>query len=334
VLPETSGQLAPGNALLRRARTVARWGIAAGVLGGCGYYLATRTDRRALAHALQHANYLLVFAMTVGHLVVVLTIKAWRWGWMLAPVRKLPLRRLYEYVLAGCAVTNLVPARAGHAVRVLLLRRDGVPVAAAVGTILLEEIYNILILALLALPLPWVLPLPSRVSATLRLVAVGAVFGIAAGYWALAAGRARPAGFLRRLSEGLALLSDARSATVVLGQSAAMWLLDIGQVLLAMAAVHMATTFFGATLVLLFVNLVNVVPATPGQIVLFEAGAAAACVIAGATPEQGIAVGVLYHMMQLIPETVVGSLALAHNALGRRELRSMTASLRGDASRE
>jgi uncharacterized membrane protein YbhN (UPF0104 family) len=313
---------------------VVRWVIAAGVLGGCGYYLATRTDRAALAHALQNANYLLVLAMTVGHLVVVLPIKAWRWGWMLAPVRKLPLRRLYEYVLAGCAVTNLVPARAGHAVRVLLVRRDGVPVAAAVGTILLEEIYNVLILALLALPLPWVLPLPGRVSATLRLVAVGALLGIAAGYWALAAGRARPHGLLRRLSEGLALLSDARSATVVLGQSVAMWLLDIGQVLLAMAAVHMAPKFFGATLVLLFVNLVNVVPATPGQLVLFEAGAAAACVIAGATPEQGIAVGVLYHMMQLIPETVFGSLALAHHALGRRELRAMMASLRDNASQE
>jgi len=72
-----------------------------------------------------------------------------------------------------------------------------------------------------------------------------------------------------------------------------------------------APGFFGATLVLLFVNLVNAVPATPGQIGLFEAGAAAACVVAGATPEQGIAVGVLYHMMQLIPETVLGALVLA-----------------------
>src|SRR5882724_1662732 len=39
----------PGNPFLQRARTVARWGVAAGVLGGCGYYLATRTDRVALA---------------------------------------------------------------------------------------------------------------------------------------------------------------------------------------------------------------------------------------------------------------------------------------------
>jgi uncharacterized membrane protein YbhN (UPF0104 family) len=308
--------------------------MAAGVLAGCVYCLATRIDRVALARVLQKTDYLLVLAMTVGHLIVVLPIKALRWGRMLAPVRKLPLRRLYEYCLAGCAVSNLVPARAGHAVRVLLVRRDGVPLAAAVGTILLEEIYNVLVLALLALPLPWVLPLSGRVSATLRLVAVGAGLGVAAAIWLAAAGPARPAGLLRRLSEGLALLSDARSALVVLGQSFAMWLLDIGQVLLAMAAVGVPPTFFGATLVLLFVNLVNAVPATPGQIVLFEAGAAAACVIAGATPEQGIAVGVLYHMMQLIPETVLGALVLARNALGRRELRALATPLPQRASGE
>jgi uncharacterized membrane protein YbhN (UPF0104 family) len=322
-LPEPAAIRVPWQ----RARTVARWAASIAVLGACGYYLATRTDRTALAHALGHANYWLVLAMTVGHLVVLLPLKAWRWSLMLAPVKKLPLRRLYGYVLAGSAVSNLVPARAGHAARVLLLRRDGVPLAAGAGTILLEEIYNVLVLAVLALPLPWLLPLPDRVSGMLRLVAVGAVLGIAAAFWLSSAGRARPAGLLGRVARGLALLSSMRSAGIVLVQSFAMWLLDVGQILLAMAAVGMRPGFFGATLVLLFINLVNAVPATPGQVGLFEAGAAAACVIAGATPEQGIAVGVLYHMMQLIPETVLGAFVLARNALGRRELRDMATSL-------
>ena len=311
----------------RRARTVARWVASAAVLGACGYYLATRTDRAALLRALGHANYWLVLAMTVGHLVVLLPLKAWRWALMLEPIRKLPLRRLYGYVLAGSAVSNLVPARAGHAARVLLLRRDGVPLAAGAGTILLEEIYNVLVLAVLALPLPWVLPLPPRVSGMLRLVGVGAVLGIAIAFWLAAAGRARPSGLLGRVSRGLLLLSSTRLAALVLAQSFAMWLLDVGQILLAMAAVGMRPGFFGATLVLLFINLVNAVPATPGQVGLFEAGAAAACVIAGATPEQGIAVGILYHMMQLIPETALGALVLARNAIGRRELDAMATSL-------
>jgi len=311
----------------QRIRAVARWVGSVVGLGACGYYLATRTDRQALALALRHADYRLVLLMTIGHLAVVIPIKAWRWQRVLAPVRRLPLWRLYGYCLAGCAVSNLIPARAGHAARVLLLRRDGVPLAAGAGTVLLEEIYNVLVLAALALPLPWVLPLPARVTGTLRLVALGAALGVVASFWLAAAGRARPAGLLRRLSEGLAMLSDLRAAAIVLAQSFVMWLFDIGQILVAMVAVGLRPDFFAAALVLLFVNLVNAVPATPGQVGLFEAGAAAALVFAGRSPEQGIAVGVLYHMMQLIPETVLGSLVLARNALGRRELEALAAPL-------
>jgi uncharacterized membrane protein YbhN (UPF0104 family) len=306
---------------------VARWAAAAAVLGGCGYYLATRADLAALALALRRTDYLLIAIMAVGHLVVLLPIKAWRWARMLAPIKKLQVRRLYEYCLAGAAVSNVVPARAGLAARVLLVQRDGIPLATAAGTLLLEEVCNVLVLAVLALPLPWALPLSGYISGALRLVAVGAALGVAGALWLALAGRARPAGILRKVSEGLALLSDARAAAIVLLQSFAMWLLDVGQILLVMAAVGVTPTFFGATLVLLFVNLLNAFPATPGQVGLFEAGAAGASVIAGATPEQGMAVGVLYHMMQLIPETALGALALAKHALGRGELSAMAAPL-------
>jgi uncharacterized membrane protein YbhN (UPF0104 family) len=72
--------------------------------------------------------------------------------------------------------------------------------------------------------------------------------------------------------------------------------------------------------VLLFVNLTNAVPVTPGQLGLFEAGATAACLAVGATAEQGFALGVLYHLMQVIPETAFGGVVLARASLGRREV--------------
>src|SRR6267378_3146206 len=104
--------MTPGNPFLHRARTVARWGVAAGVLAGSGYYLATRTDRVALVRALRSTDYLLVLAMTVGHIVVVLPIKAWRWGRMLAPIRRLRLWRLFHYFLTGCASSIITSPRA------------------------------------------------------------------------------------------------------------------------------------------------------------------------------------------------------------------------------
>jgi uncharacterized membrane protein YbhN (UPF0104 family) len=298
------------------ARRHLRWVGAAAILGGCGWYLARQIDPAALGRALAGADYRLVALMTLGHLLLLLPLKAWRWQAMLAPMRRLALAPLYRYCLAGCAVTNLLPARAGHAARVVLVRRDGVPVAGAVGTLVLEEMCNAVVLGVLCLPLPFLLDLPRHVRLTLGLVTVGAAVGVAVAVGLALTGRARPPGVLRRLSEGVAVLGSAPAAGLVFAQSAGMWLLDLGQIALAMAAVQLPPSYAGVALVLLFVNLTNALPATPGQLGMFEAGAAAACIAVGATPEQGLAVGVLYHMMQFIPETVLGLAAVGPSILG------------------
>lgn len=309
-------------ALGRIPRKVLRWSAAAAVLGACAYWLARQVDPAALARALSGADYRLVAAMTLGHVAVLLPLKALRWQAMLAPMRRLRLASLYRYCLAGCAVTNLLPARAGHAARVVLVRREGVPVAGAVAVQLLEEICNTVVLGALCVPLPFLLPLPGSVRVTLALVTGGAALGVVVAVALALAGRARPSGPLRRVAEGVAVLGSCRTAGLVFALTAAMWLLDLGQIALAMAAVHLAPSFAGVALVLLFVNLTNALPATPGQLGMFEAGAAAACVAVGATPAQGLAVGVLYHMMQFIPETALGLLVVGRGLLGPTALRA------------
>jgi uncharacterized membrane protein YbhN (UPF0104 family) len=259
-------------------------------------------------------------------------LKAWRWSLMLAPMQRIPPWTLYQYNMAGCAAMNVLPARSGHAVRVLLVRRHGVPVIGAVAVVFLEEILNTSMLALIALPLPFLLHLARRTSVVLALVGAGALLGLGLAVWLVRSGSTPsekkikffggPSGLRRRLADGLALLADRRSALLVSAQTALLWLLDLAQIALLMAAVGIAPGFAGAALVLLFVNLTNAIPVTPGQFGLYEAGAAAACIAVGATPEQGLAVGVLYHVMQFIPETVWGALVLARASLGLRALRA------------
>jgi uncharacterized membrane protein YbhN (UPF0104 family) len=299
-----------------RTRSALRWAVTLAVLTACLRILARHLDAAAVGRALAGADYRLVLVMASAHLALFLGVKAWRWQLMLAPVRRLGVRRLYLYGLAGCAVTNLFPARAGSAARVALLHRDGVPVPGSVAVLVVEEICNAAVLGLLCLPLPFVLDLPARVRVTLAIVTGGAAVALGILAWLGFAGRARPSGLLRRLSDGLAVLRDRRAAAAVFALTVAMWAVDLGQIALAMKAVGLAPSYAGAALVLLFVNLTNAVPVTPGQVGLFEAGAAAACVAVGASPEQGVAVGVLYHVMQFVPETVLGLCVLGRGALG------------------
>jgi glycosyltransferase 2 family protein len=299
-----------------------RWLLAIGLLAAFGWFFATRLDPAAVARALGGADYRLVLVCAVGHMALLHPLKAWRWSLMLAPMQRIPPWTLYQYNLAGCATTNLLPARSGQAVRVLLVRRHGVPVIGAIAVVVLEEILNTSMLALIALPLPFLLDLGRRTSVVLGLVGVGAFLGLAVAIWLVRSGRTRQSGLRQRLADGLALLADPRSALLVVAQTAILWLLDLAQIALLMGAVGIAPRFAGAALVLLFVNLTNAIPVTPGQFGLFEAGATAACVAAGASPEQGVAVGVLYHFMQFIPETLWGALVLARASLGLRGLRA------------
>ena len=308
-----------------RARAL-RWVLAFALLAAFGWFFATRLDAAALARALGGADYRLVLVCAVGHMALLHPIKAWRWSLMLAPMQHISPWTLYQYNLAGCATTNVLPARSGQAVRVLLVRRHGVPMIGAIAVVVLEEILNTSMLALIALPLPFLLHLGRRTSLVLGLVGVGAFLGLGLAVWLVRSGRAHKSGLRQRLADGLALLRDPRSASLVVAQTALLWLLDLAQIALLMGAVGMAPGLAGAALVLLFVNLTNAVPVTPGQFGLFEAGATAACVAVGASPEQGLAVGVLYHVMQFIPETAWGALVLARASLGPFGARASEAS--------
>jgi uncharacterized membrane protein YbhN (UPF0104 family) len=304
---------------LQRALRPLRWLLAAAVLGGVGWFFATRIDPHALARALAGANYGLVLLCAAGHMLLLHPLKASRWGRMLDPMQRIPRWTLFQYNLAGCAATNVLPARSGQAVRVILVRRHGVPVAGAISSVVLEEILNASMLALLALPLPLLLRLERRTTAVLAFVGAGAFIALGLLVWLARSGRARPDGTLRRLADGVALLTRPGAAAIVVGQTALLWIVDLAQIVLLMVAIGMPASATGAALVLLFVNLTNAVPVTPGQLGLFEAGATAACLAVGATAEQGVALGVLYHLMQVIPETAVGAVVLARASLARRE---------------
>src|SRR2546427_633903 len=106
-------------------------------------------------------------------MVILHPLKAWRWSLMLSPMQRISPWTLYQYNLAGCAATNVLPARSGQAVRVVLVCRHGLPVTGAIAVVVLEEILNASMLALIALPLPFMLDLGRRTAVVLALVGVG-----------------------------------------------------------------------------------------------------------------------------------------------------------------
>ncbi len=85
------------------------------------------------------------------------------------------------------------------------------------------------------------------------------------------------------------------------------WLLDFACVLAVMRAVAVSAPAASGLLVLLAVNLAIAVPVVPGNLGTFELGALAALQPFGVAAELGLAVGLLYHMAQVLP---IAALAL------------------------
>jgi glycosyltransferase 2 family protein len=100
-------------------------------------------------------------AGVVAMAVLTYLLRAWRWGYLLAPLARVPLLRLFSITNVGFA-TGLVIPRAGEVVRpYLVARHHGLKTSAAFASIILERLFDLItVLALFAAYL-YVLPLPA-----------------------------------------------------------------------------------------------------------------------------------------------------------------------------
>ena len=64
-------------------------------------------------------------------------------------------------------------------------------------------------------------------------------------------------------------------------------------------------------MILLSINLALLLPTTPGNLGILEAGAVVALTAAGVAPEPALAFALLYHAVHLVPGTVLGAIAIA-----------------------
>src|SRR3990170_5712826 len=69
--------------------------------------------------------------------------RAWRWHYLLRPLKRIPLRTAFPVVAIGYMGNNIYPARAGEVLRAYILRRkEGIPFTASFATILVERVFD------------------------------------------------------------------------------------------------------------------------------------------------------------------------------------------------
>ncbi len=99
--------------------------------------------------------------------------RTWRWHYMLRHIKSVSLTRLFPIVVIGYMGNNVYPARAGEVLRSYILRRkEGVPVSVSLATVVLERLFDGLVMLLFVfVTLPFA-PLPTGYTALVTFFSV------------------------------------------------------------------------------------------------------------------------------------------------------------------
>ena len=288
----------------------AGWAVAAALV----LLAARRIDLPGLSAALRGAQAGPLALAVLCNVVANTLARVRRWEALLRPLPHGPRRAgffdLARLLYAGYAVSNLLPARAGEAVRVLgLHRRRGYPVAGLVGVQLAEKVIETLSLGLLC-------GLLALTSGPGRLpLAVGGALALGGLVLLLALPRRMPgieeahgkvAAFFNALIGALRTVHARRSWLRSLLWSLLSDTTDLLLVGLCLRALGIDAPPSAWALVLFSVNLAILLPSTPAQVGILEAGAVVALSAAGVPAAPALAFALAYHAVHLLPTTALG----------------------------
>jgi uncharacterized membrane protein YbhN (UPF0104 family) len=290
------------------------WAIALGLAA----LAVRRIDLGALAATLRGTDPLPLGLAVACNLIANTAARVRRWQALLRPLphgpRPAGFVDLARLLYAGYAFSNLLPARAGEAVRVVELhRRRGYPPSGLVAVQLAEKVVESLSLGLLCGAAALTAG-PGR--APLAVGGALAVFGV---MLLLALPRRAPAphppgagvaAFFGGLLRAFRAVHARRSWLRSLLWSLLSDLTDLVLVGLCLRAVGIEAPPAAWALVLFSVNLAILLPSTPGQVGVLEAGGVLALTSAGVPAAPALAFALVYHAVHLVPATALGLVGL------------------------
>ncbi len=277
--------------------------------------------RRAFANLSAGAAGAALALLAAGHAMRVV-----RWWWMLRALEPgLPLAACIRPFLAGMAVNNVAPLRAGDALRVVAFRRQlRSPAARVLGTLIVERALDTAAMAALFFLCLSGLPegaLPPGAAAAAGWLAAAAAALLAAGFLFAAPRRAgvprlvaRLGGRWRaaaaRLAEALGVVRSAPRLFALSLFSAAIWGCDGAAIVVLAAALAPGAAPAGPWLSLSAGALATAIPSGPGYVGTFDYFTALGLSAHGAAPAAAAAVALTLHALW-IPFTAAGLLCLA-----------------------
>jgi len=258
-------------------------------------------------------------------------VRAERWHRILHLIGVDARRRdCYGLTTVGYMGNNVLPARAGEALRVVLLdQRTGAGKRTLLGTIVAERILDVIVLSLILVVAVYgvldgdVLPTDSPLLIAGAVIAILALAAGAFSFLRSRGGMERLRDFARPLA-GAPRAMAGKAGLPLLAGTAVLWLIE-GAVYLAVArAVELDISTTGAMYLVALTNFVAAIPAAPGSIGTFDAAVAFGTRALGGAGSAVTSYLLLLRFVLYVPITVVGLLVMLLRYGGWARMREAT----------
>ncbi len=285
---------------------------------------------------IQGANYWWLVP-GVGAYFIGVWARTWRWDYMLRPIKRISVADLFPVVVIGYMGNNVYPFRAGELLRSYVLRRrENVPMSASMATVIVERVFDGLVMLLFVfVALPFA-PIPSDSLRTLVTLASLGFIAATIVFFLLAAAPERAFDLTRRFTglfvpqrfrrqvldfasrflEGLESLRNFRNVLMIFFTSIIIWLLETIKYWFVMQAFPFDVSFFALLLMNGVVNLATTLPSAPGYVGTFDTPGIAVLVLYNVPRDLAGAYTLVLHAALWLPITLLGAVYMFREGLG------------------
>jgi uncharacterized protein (TIRG00374 family) len=303
--------------------TVVRLTLCLGVSGLCLYLAVRGMDFGRTAQELRQSSPAPILG-AVLFLFLSYWIRAWRWRYLLAPIKTIPVGPLFRSTVIGFMGNYLLPFRAGEIMRAISIgKTQEISKSAALGSIVLERAFDGVVISLTPFVVltaiefpPWVTRVNFGLLALYISGLVGLVIATQRGWTELWTPRAMvllPMRFARRVGpiateflHGMRGLTCSRGLLPIALLSIACWVIHGMYFFLMFTALNLQLSFSAALLLQMVIGLGVILPAAPGYLGTFEYFTVLGLALFGIGHEAAFAYALLAHVCQFVPVSAVG----------------------------
>ncbi|MCX7982576.1 MAG: flippase-like domain-containing protein [Syntrophales bacterium] len=281
-------------------------------------YLSFRgIDKRALLQALKGIDYLFIF-LSVIILLLMQLVRSVRWGFLIAPLQKVPQSTLFAITSVGFLAIVAIPARIGELARpYLITKKTSIPMSSALATIFMERILDSTVVllisafALLLTPLPSWLVNSGLVVLTITFFAILIILLLYTKRELifsrlyhrtshLSKGWEGVIHTFRRFIEGFKVIDDYRRLILAVILSLFFWMIDAFSIYLFFYAFHLELPFIAAIVLMLILLVGIIIPTAPGFIGNWHFACVLGLSLFGVPKATALSFAIVYHFVSMV----------------------------------